>query len=260
MQLKYYKMMTPAWLKRGKHGVRFSTEVEWNDVEMYIPADTRFNESIFQVLLVKKDELNREKPYTVRIVAGLEFRPGESYAGGSAIGRLDERLSVVEQRVAVVEQRLNQPPPPVVRPRDPMCIMISGKQRAHGFEIRDPSGYRTRGPYRGVEGVPGARGLFDTRYLPMGDVDTEFREGVLAPTITSERWPQVFRMEISGQPSDDPEAQSWGAISSDVDGGHAASINYSAALDPSSGLRFTVFRGERNEFYRINYFEVSVYQ
>ena len=250
MQLKFYKMMTPAWLKRGKSNVRFSSEVEWNDVELYVPADTRFNESIFQVSLVKKDELNREKPYTVKIVAGMEFRPGESYAGGAALGRLDERLTAIEQRLAA----------PPVRPRDPMCIMIAGKQRAHGIEIRDPSGYRTRGPYRGVEGVPGARGLFDTRYQPMGDPDTEFRDGVLAPTINSDRWPQVFRMEISGQPSDDPEAQSWGAISSDVDGGHATSFTYSAAIDPSSGLRFTVFRGERNEFYRINYFEVSVYQ
>lgn len=294
MQLKYYKMMTPSWLKnKGKdNGVKFGTEVQWNDVELTIPADTRFNETIFQVPLMPKDVFRPDERFAVRIVAGLEYKDEWSLAGGrksiveelakntNAIARLAGRLNVIEkvvkdhsavlarheQEIADLKKRQAEMQATInalqaqlawmQRPRvDPMCIMVSGKYRSVGFEIRDPAGYTKYGPYRGVEGAPGTRGLIESTYVP----DTAFKDGILAPTKSS-RWPQVYRMQIFGDVDGSDNRRSWGAISSDIDGGHSVSFEYNNAIDPSTGLRFTVYRGERNEIYHINYFEVSIYQ
>jgi hypothetical protein len=297
VQIKYHKMMTPSWLKnKGQNnGVRFGTEVEWNDVELFVPADTRFNETIFQVPLVKKDDFDPLTPYAVKIVAALEYRAEGSFIGGqheifeqitrnaNAIAKLQERMNEIERILQQHSDVLNRHERDIAelkrqqaamlatisalqaqiaamrRPvRDPMCVTISGKHAAVGFELRDPTGYLTHGPYRGVEGIPGVRGLLTSQYLP--DTAAVYKDGVHAPTLTSSRWPQVFRMNVYGDVSPQNQRRTWGSISSDVDGGHTTAFHYQNPIDPSTGLRFTVFRGERNEVYRINYFEVSVYQ
>jgi uncharacterized protein YukE len=296
VRIKYQKMMTPSWLKnKGKDNkVRFGTEVEWNDVELFIPADTRFNETVFQVPLVPRNDIQPFAPFSVRIVAALEYRVDGSFIGGTkemleqiakntnAIAKLTEELNQVKAIVnqhtqwllrhdqeiadlkrtqAALQQQIANLQSQIAamsRPwRDPLCVMISGSASAAGFELRDPADYSTKGPYRGVEGLPGMRGLLDAAYLPTQASD--FLTGVHVPS-KSGRWPQVFRMHIHGEVDDQGRQVTWGAINSDLGGGHGSSFRYAKFINPAEGLLFTVFRGERNEAYRINYFEVTVFQ
>ena len=123
-----------------------------------------------------------------------------------------------------------------------MSYMISDGLFAMGFQLNDPLlDYIERGPYQPVEGGVGSKCLLNP--------NTNLAATV---TTTSKSNPNQFEMRFK-------PGEAWACAYCTLDEGHKVLAQYSTPLKLGNGLRFEVYRRSKEETYRINYVEVSVY-
>ena len=295
MTLIYHQFMTPMWLKEH---AKFMVNYACNDVVLDVTQDTRMHETILELPIISPGRLARSDQLLVKIDAGLEYSDirwqpslerdkdiqrqkdadlfqkindliAEVKAIKQDIKTLNDRLNSLSNEVSQLrtecrtkianlqsqinslQSQINSLRRAMWWRRDPMSIMISDTESAMGFETRDPSDYNTLGPYRGVEGRYTQRGLHEPLFHPRNEANTSLP--ALEP-VQKPRWPQLFRIILVIEP-----AAFWGRCYSDIDGGHSISIEYNLrSFDLTKGLKFVLFRGEFNELYHINYFDVAV--
>ncbi len=281
MTLIYHQFMTPMWLKEH---AKFMVNYACNDVVLDVTQDTRMHETILELPIISPGRLARNEQLLVRIDAGLEYSDTRWQPSlerdkdiqrqkdadlfqkindlNAAVKNLENRMATLEkglndlrttcnQQIANLQRQISALQAAIRRLMDPMSIMISDTENAIGFETRDPSDYKTLGPYRGVEGKYTQRGLHEPLFHPRNEANTTLP--ALEP-VQRARWPQLFRILLVLEPS-----AFWGRCYSDIDGGHSISIEYNLrSFDITKGLKFVLFRGEFNELYHINYFDVAI--
>ena len=203
MALLYHRFMTPTWLDKNAE-FNCKHEVE-DDVRLTIGTDGRKYENILKLSLIPAGNLKPTEDITVRMLVGIE---------------LPEQTS---------------------KP-DPLAIMLSDGSKAIGIQLRDPTrDYRTKGPYIGIEGIPG-RGLDSVREMAQGVV-----------TTTSRLNPDQFEIVIK-------PTQFWGSAFCAIDTGHKLCVTYFKDLDLSKEIKLDLYRDEPNEVYSINYIELWIYR
>ena len=205
-KLLFHRLMFPMWLQQ-------SNAVEWNfgaldtqasnETRVVIKQDTSDWENIFRILLIPEEALEDEADITVNM------------------------------RVGVAQ-------PDTQQDRDPICFMISDKDKSIGMQLTDRELYGTIGPYRAVEGASG-------RKL----VATEIDEGTIRSTATIN--PDQF--ELSFKPS-----EMMGTAYCAIDGGHKIIAQYGNTLKLKKGLWFEMYRSQSTQRYEINYIEITVYE
>ena len=205
-KLLFHRLMLPMWLQQNE-------AVEWNfgaldtqasnETRVVIKQDTSDWENIFRILLIPEEALEDEADVTVKM------------------------------RVGVAQ-------PDTRQDRDPMCFMISDKDKSIGMQLMDREQYTTIGPYRAVEGTSGRK--LDA---------TVSNEGNIPSTATTN--PDQF--ELSFKPS-----EMMGTAYCAIDGGHKIIAQYGKSLRLKKGLWFEMYRSESTQRYEISYIEITVYE
>ena len=205
-KLLYHRLMLPNWL-------RTSDKVEWNspkegdDLNLVIPPDSMDWENIFRVALIPKNVLDDDADITVKMKVGVIL-------------------------------------PEPQKPRDPMSYMISDGDYSIGMQLLDPNhDYRTKGPYKPVEGESQKRKL---------KVDTSDDYSNVLVSTTLQKNPDQF--ELTFKPS-----ETFGSAYCAIDNGHKIVTQYGDTLKLSKGLTFELYRYQSTERYTINYIEITVY-
>ena len=144
--------------------------------------------------------------------------------------------------ITVVINVATEGPPP--SKYDPLAIMITDGDNAMGIQLRDPTEYRTMGPYVGIAGEYG-RQLTDIQINKSDELN--YKPG------DWQRWPQSYQIQLK------PNSY-WGTCSSPAHGGISLSFVYPKRLRFRRQLSLVLYRGEKSENYTINMIEVSVYK
>ena len=203
-KLLFHRLMFPMWLQQSK-------AVEWNfgaldtqesnETRVIIKQDTSDWENIFRILLIPEEALEDEADITVKMRVGVA-QPGED--------------------------------------RDPICFMISDKDKSIGMQLMAQEQYGTVGPYRAVEGASGRK--LDATVIDEG-------------TIKSDATTNPDQFELSFKPS-----EMMGTAYCAIDGGHKIIAQYGKTLRLKKGLWFEMYRSESRQRYEINYIEITVYE